>query len=91
MARPPRQPGERAMDARMWLGVVTTGPNMALAALLTGRPGWLASAAGGYLEASMPPPSEPYGIFPRLVAVTAALLQLPRGGRLRGWPEASWR
>ena len=35
MARAPRQPGERAMDARMWLGIVTTGSVMALAALLT--------------------------------------------------------
>jgi magnesium-transporting ATPase (P-type) len=35
MARAPRQSGERAMDARMWLGIVTTGLVMALAALVT--------------------------------------------------------
>lgn len=35
MARPPRQPGERAMDARMWIGIVTTGLVMAVATLLT--------------------------------------------------------
>jgi len=35
MARPPRKPAERAIDARMWWGVVEIGLVMALAALLT--------------------------------------------------------
>ena len=35
MARPPRRPGERVIDARMWSGVVQTGLVMALATLLT--------------------------------------------------------
>jgi len=35
MARPPRKPTERAIDARMWWGVVEIGLVMALAALLT--------------------------------------------------------
>jgi magnesium-transporting ATPase (P-type) len=35
MARPPRRPGERVIDARMWLEVVMTGLVMAGATLLT--------------------------------------------------------
>ena len=35
MARPPRKPTERAVDARMWWGVVQIGLVMALATLLT--------------------------------------------------------
>ena len=35
MARPPRKPSERAIDARMWWGVVEIGLVMALATLLT--------------------------------------------------------
>ncbi len=35
MARRPRRPGERAIDARMWWGVVEIGAVMALATLLT--------------------------------------------------------
>ncbi len=35
MARAPRGPGERAIDARMWAGVLGTGLVMALASLLT--------------------------------------------------------
>ena len=35
MARPPRKPTERAIDARMWWGVVEIGLVMALATLLT--------------------------------------------------------
>ena len=35
MARPPRRPDERAIDARMWSGVVQIGLVMALATLLT--------------------------------------------------------
>jgi P-type Ca2+ transporter type 2C len=35
MARPPRRPTERAIDARMWRGVVAVGLVMALATLLT--------------------------------------------------------
>ena len=35
MARPPRRPGERAIDARMWWGVVEIGLVMALVTLLT--------------------------------------------------------
>jgi magnesium-transporting ATPase (P-type) len=35
MARPPRRPGERAIDARMWVGVGVVGLAMALATLLT--------------------------------------------------------
>jgi P-type Ca2+ transporter type 2C len=35
MARPPRRPSERAIDARMWLGVLSTGLVMALATLLS--------------------------------------------------------
>lgn len=35
MARPPRRPAERAIDARMWRGVVEIGLVMALATLLT--------------------------------------------------------
>jgi Ca2+-transporting ATPase len=35
MARPPRRTGERAIDARMWWGVMWGGLVMALAALLT--------------------------------------------------------
>ncbi|WP_332815328.1 cation-translocating P-type ATPase [Ramlibacter sp.] len=35
MARPPRRRGERAIDARMWRGVIETGLVMALATLLT--------------------------------------------------------
>jgi Ca2+-transporting ATPase len=35
MARPPRKPGERAIDARMWRGVLEIGSVMALATLLT--------------------------------------------------------
>jgi Ca2+-transporting ATPase len=35
MTRPPRRPGERAIDARMWRGVVEIGLAMALAVLLT--------------------------------------------------------
>jgi magnesium-transporting ATPase (P-type) len=35
MARPPRNPGEPAIDARMWRGVLGIGLTMALAALLT--------------------------------------------------------
>lgn len=34
MARPPRRPDERAIDARMWRGVLETGLVMALASLL---------------------------------------------------------
>ena len=34
MARPPRRPGERAIDARMWWGVVEVGLVMALVTLL---------------------------------------------------------
>jgi Ca2+-transporting ATPase len=35
MARPPRRTDERAIDARMWWGVISTGLVMALATLLT--------------------------------------------------------
>jgi magnesium-transporting ATPase (P-type) len=35
MARPPRKANERAIDARMWRGVITIGVVMALATLLT--------------------------------------------------------
>lgn len=35
MARPPRRASERAIDARMWVGVLSTGLVMALATLLT--------------------------------------------------------
>jgi P-type Ca2+ transporter type 2C len=35
MARPPRRPGDRAIDARMWVGVMELGLVMALATLLT--------------------------------------------------------
>ncbi len=35
MARKPRRPGERAIDARMWLGVILIGLAMAAATLLT--------------------------------------------------------
>ena len=35
MARPPRRPTDRAIDARMWRGVIQTGLVMALATLLT--------------------------------------------------------
>jgi magnesium-transporting ATPase (P-type) len=35
MARPPRRPGERVIDARMWVEVVSTGLVMAAATLLT--------------------------------------------------------
>jgi Ca2+-transporting ATPase len=35
MARPPRRPDERVIDARMWVGVVQMGLVMAIAALLT--------------------------------------------------------
>ncbi len=35
MARPPRNSGERAIDARMWRGVIAIGLVMALATLLT--------------------------------------------------------
>ena len=35
MARPPRKPTERAIDARMWWGVIEIGLVMALATLLT--------------------------------------------------------
>jgi magnesium-transporting ATPase (P-type) len=35
MARPPRPPGDRAIDVRMWIGVVALGTVMALATLLT--------------------------------------------------------
>src|SRR5690606_18107739 len=35
MRRPPRQPTERAIDARMWRGVMLSGMVMAIASLLT--------------------------------------------------------
>ena len=35
MTRPPRRPGDRVIDARMWFGVLQIGLVMALAALLT--------------------------------------------------------
>ena len=35
MARKPRRPGERAIDARMWVGVILVGLAMAAATLLT--------------------------------------------------------
>jgi potassium/sodium efflux P-type ATPase len=35
MARPPRRPGQRCIDARMWAGVLQVGLVMALATLLT--------------------------------------------------------
>jgi len=35
MARPPRRPGEGAIDLRMWVGVLSTGLVMALATLLS--------------------------------------------------------
>ena len=35
MARPPRRPDERVIDARMWIGAVTLGSVMAVATLLT--------------------------------------------------------
>lgn len=49
MARPPRKPGERAIDARMWRGVLQIGLVMALATLLTidlYLPGGLVEGAG---------------------------------------------
>ena len=35
MARPPRRPGERVIDGRMWVGVLTVGAMMAAMTLLT--------------------------------------------------------
>ena len=35
MARRPRRPGDRAIDARMWKGVLELGLVMAIATLLT--------------------------------------------------------